>query len=63
MATPMAMTVEYWGSAKTGFKGLVSSRSMELEATPPEKTTSRPGYCFWALRVAVMTAFATHRRA
>ena len=59
----MALSVEYWGSANTGFRGLGSSRSMELDATPPEKTTSRPGYCFRAFFVAVMTAFATQRRA
>ena len=52
----MALSVEYWGWAKTGFRGFVSSRSMEFDATPPEKTTSRPGYRFCAFFVAVMTA-------
>ena len=28
---------------KEGFKPLNSSRSIELDATPPEKTTGKPG--------------------
>ena len=32
---------------------------MELDATPPEKTTGKPGYTFKAFWVAFKTAFAT----
>ena len=48
---------------KIGFKGAITSRSMELDATPPENTTRSPGYAFSACSVARYTAFATHRRA
>ena len=51
-AIPMALSVEYCGSAKTGANSRIRSRSMELDATPPENTTGRPGYCASAVRVA-----------
>ena len=42
-ATPMALSVENSGLAKTGFRGAIFSRSIPLDATPPEKTTGKPG--------------------
>ena len=51
-AMPMALSVEYCGSAKTGENSRIRSRSMELEATPPENTTGRPGFSANAARVA-----------
>lgn len=41
-AIPMALSVEYCGSAKTGANSRIRSRSMELDATPPENTTADP---------------------
>ena len=48
---PMALSVEYSGGAKIASKSLQLSRSCELDATPPEKTTGKPGYFFNASRV------------
>ena len=42
-ATPMALSVEYWGWAKMGFRGSKTCRRSVLEATPPENTTGSPG--------------------
>ena len=47
----MALSVEYSGGAKIASKSLQLSRSCELDATPPEKTTGKPGYFFNASRV------------
>ena len=63
MDTPMALSVEYWASAKIGDRGSSTFLSMELEATPPEKTTLRPGNLFIACSVAWYTAMETQRRA
>ena len=53
---PMALSVAYWGGQKTGRNCAIRSRSMELDATPPEKTTGKPGYRLTACRVAASTA-------
>ena len=53
----MALSVENCGAAKTP-KGQIF-RSVRLEATPPEKTTSSPGYWAWAARVSRSTASTT----
>ena len=55
-ATPRALSVEYCGWANTGANCAQRTRSMELDATPPENTTASPGYSFRAAAVAAATA-------
>lgn len=50
-AMPMALSVENSGGEKTASKSRQDCRSCALDATPPEKTTGKPGYCFSASRV------------
>ena len=42
----------YCGSEKIGSRGIRTCRSIELDATPPEKTTGKPGYSSRAFFVA-----------
>ena len=57
----MALSVENWGAAKTPKPQ--TRRRVTLEATPPEKTTSRPGCCFCASRVVRSTTSHTDKTA
>ena len=64
MAIPMALSAENCGWAKTAPQLWVrTARSWELEATPPEHSTGRPGYRCWASRVTRSTTFITVSRA
>ena len=59
MAIPIALSVEYRGSQKMGSTGDSTFLRVELDATPPEKTTGSPGCILRAFLVAVSTVCAT----
>ena len=60
---PIALSVENSGAANTASNSPQRARSMELDATPPEKSTGSAGYRRSASRVADTTARQTESSA